>query len=204
MSKFVCKRCLQPLSTKQKLIQHLRKANPCQCVNTQTSDPNADFCVELKGLSFTQINEMLQHFNYSDNVVCVKRVGNQSEDVKANDNDNKEQDEQEMPPKVGYIYKICNDLDDKVYIGSSINPNNRFRQHLLSPSSQKLRDYIEMLGEEGFFLEIIETLEFKDRKDLFEREDYWIERYDAVEDGLNMRYNCSRKMYSIETQNVAN
>ena len=32
--------------------------------------------------------------------------------------------------KIGYIYHIINCIDDKIYVGRTFNPRNRWLQHL--------------------------------------------------------------------------
>ena len=77
------------------------------------------------------------------------------------------------------IYIIKNDINDKVYIGQSINAEERFVQHC-KPSSAKdgslIAKAIQKYGKEHFWMEILE----KQIKNYNEREIYWIEFYNSL------------------------
>lgn len=75
------------------------------------------------------------------------------------------------------IYIIKNDINDKVYIGQSIDPKERFRSHCKKSSDNCLIDKaIQKYGKEHFWYEIIEdfTLEYN------EKEKYWISFYNSI------------------------
>lgn len=70
------------------------------------------------------------------------------------------------------IYKITNKLNGKIYIGQSVNPFNRFKQHCYNKqgSSYKslINEAINKYGKENFLFEILEL----DIENYNEREKY--------------------------------
>lgn len=86
--------------------------------------------------------------------------------------------------QTGYIYKIVNDINNKVYIGQTKQHYlSRFSQHLsharTGKSNHKLARAIRKYGEEHFFIEVIEEI---DITLLDEREIFWISQYHSTED----------------------
>ena len=89
---------------------------------------------------------------------------------------------------MGFIYKITNKLNNKIYIGQTIKTvNKRFQQH----KNNSNKDYFSQIvlykafnkyGIENF---ICETLEEVPNDKLDEREKYWIEFYDSYFNGYN-------------------
>lgn len=79
------------------------------------------------------------------------------------------------------IYKIVNKLNNKVYIGQSIEPENRWKVHKkknLSYIGSALKKY----GEENFTFEVIEWT-----KDYNYREKFWIQKYNSLSpNGYNL------------------
>lgn len=76
-----------------------------------------------------------------------------------------------------YIYKITNNINNKIYIGQSNNPERRWNEHVngydnyISLISQAIHKY----GKEAFTYEIIEETEDYDK-----REQYWISYYNTT------------------------
>ena len=91
------------------------------------------------------------------------------------------------------IYKIENTKNNKVYIGSSKNIDNRFNQHqrlleLNKHHSIKLQaSYNKCKDKSVFVYNIVELVD--DMSKLKDREEYWINKYDAYNNG----YNCTSK-----------
>lgn len=88
----------------------------------------------------------------------------------------------------GYIYKIWNDINDKLYIGKTLSTiEERFRGHCRDKTSRKcekrpLYNAMNKYGEEHFHIELIEEC---DIDLLSQRECYWIEFYNAYHNGYN-------------------
>ena len=91
---------------------------------------------------------------------------------------------------MGYIYKITNDINDKVYIGkTTVSIEERWRWHLCAQSVKnrrtrsKLYDAMNKYGRDKFHIEAIEECQ---NADLDERECYWIEKCDSMRNGYNL------------------
>lgn len=75
------------------------------------------------------------------------------------------------------IYIIFNDLNDKVYIGQSINSEERFKSHCKGNYDNSIIDAaIQKYGKEHFWYEVLETK----IANYNEREKYWIEFYNSL------------------------
>lgn len=87
---------------------------------------------------------------------------------------------------MGYIYKIYNDINEKVYIGqTSLTVEHRFKEHLTKAKTKErenlpLYNAMKKYGIEHFFVETIEKTD-----NLQEREKYWIQYYDSYNNGYN-------------------
>lgn len=87
---------------------------------------------------------------------------------------------------MGFIYKITNDINDKVYIGqTSLTVEHRFKEHLikahgLERQNLPLYNAMRKYGVEHFQVETIEETD-----NLNEREKYWIAQYNSYENGYN-------------------
>lgn len=92
------------------------------------------------------------------------------------------------------IYKIENTLNGMIYIGQSVHIERRFQEHIIkSHNSQKIDKAINEYGVENFQFSIIEQCL---KKDLDNREDYWIQYYQCL---YPKGYNVVEKNQSIHT-----
>ena len=85
----------------------------------------------------------------------------------------------------GYIYIITNDINNKVYIGQTINPLNvRFREHINKSKHHRSKFYnaIQKYGEEHFRIRAIEEC---DAKLLNEKEKFYIKKHNSFHNGYN-------------------
>lgn len=87
----------------------------------------------------------------------------------------------------GYIYKIINIINNKVYIGQTKQSiEQRFCQHKSharnNRNNHKLGNAIRKYGDENFIIEKIEECNYNDLND---RERYWIKKYNSIENGYN-------------------
>ena len=77
------------------------------------------------------------------------------------------------------IYIIKNDINNKVYIGQSVNAEQRFVQHCKISSAKEnslIAKAIQKYGKEHFYFELLET----QIVNYNEREKYWIEYYNSL------------------------
>ena len=81
------------------------------------------------------------------------------------------------------IYKITNP-NGKIYVGQSINIENRLKQHRFGHDGKKTRIYnsIKKYGWDSHTIDILEECEIEL---LNERERYWQEYFNSFEKGLN-------------------
>ena len=90
----------------------------------------------------------------------------------------------------GYIYKIVNTVNDKVYIGLTTKTvEERFRDHLnacTERAKKKIHLYaaMQLYGKDKFSAIQIDTAETIE--ELSNKERYWIQYYDAIKNGYNM------------------
>lgn len=91
------------------------------------------------------------------------------------------------------IYKITNKLNNKVYIGQSIDIEKRWEAHKFYSYNEKtaLQLAFKKYGVSNFNFEIIEKC---DKEKLNEREQYWIKFYNSYgENGYNMNFGGENK-----------
>jgi len=92
--------------------------------------------------------------------------------------------------KNGKIYKITNKVNELIYIGSTVqNLNYRFSSHIsawkYNKNTSKLYNAFSEIGIENFNIVLIENFPCVNKRQLEERETYYIQLYDSVEKGYN-------------------
>ena len=99
------------------------------------------------------------------------------------------------------IYKIENQVNQKVYIGQSTNIATRWRRHRSEANnlnnSYPLYRAMRKYGLENFSFEIIEECS---REDLDSRERYWIKKFDSYYNGYNQTSGGQNGGASISLQ----
>lgn len=89
-------------------------------------------------------------------------------------------------PNVSGIYKIYSPDDvDTVYVGSSVNLRNRIYQHFHQLT--KGRHHSKSLQESNIDKLVFEIVEECSVEELYDRECFWIEHYDAIHNGHNSK-----------------
>ncbi len=89
---------------------------------------------------------------------------------------------------MAYIYKITNDINNKVYIGkTNQSVDRRFAQHRKDCQKKRyekrpLYDAINKYGIDHFYVDVIEECDASDAGD---REQYWISQYNSYHNGYN-------------------
>ena len=87
---------------------------------------------------------------------------------------------------MGYIYKIVNDVNNKVYVGLTTRSlKQRWKEHTIYNINDDslIHRAMRKHGVEHFFMELIEECE---DNILQEREKYWINYYNSYQCGYNM------------------
>ena len=89
----------------------------------------------------------------------------------------------------GKIYAIRNRIDDKIYIGSTVDRlSKRFRGHMRdarNQSNRKIYSHFNAIGWENCYIELLDEDEFKSKEALRAREQKWIRENDTMNNGLN-------------------
>ena len=88
------------------------------------------------------------------------------------------------------IYQILNKSNGKSYIGSSLDIKSRWREHVSSMTNGnsgcvKLQRAWDKYGEEVFEFNIIEIVP-ANKIELYKREQYYIDKFDSVNNGYNI------------------
>ena len=89
---------------------------------------------------------------------------------------------------IGKVYIIRNRINNKIYIGKTIqNIKDRWYKHLDKWSNcTKLKSAMDELGRNNFYIEILEdNIPYSS---LDEKEKYYIELYDSISNGYNIKY----------------
>ena len=97
-------------------------------------------------------------------------------------------------PYVGYIYKYS--FMGKSYIGSTNDINKRQTEHETN-STYKFGKAILKIGLDKFTFDILETVNYYDRADLYEIENNYIIKYDSIHNGFNSRRNLKTEQVDI-------
>lgn len=113
---------------------------------------------------------------------------------------------------MGYIYKITNNINQKVYIGKTLRTiQERWKQHIVSSQRLQHKDRplyraFNKYGIDNFSIEIIE--EISDVDLINQRECYWIQYYNSFHYGYNATKGGEGKaianyelIYSLYTNN---
>mgnify|MGYP001567168099 CR=1 FL=1 len=105
--------------------------------------------------------------------------------------------------KIQGIYKIVNKINNKIYIGQSINIEERFKQHKRSLNKYlkyPLYRAFKKYGIENFEFIIIE--EVINIRDLDQREQYWLDHYQSYlpKKGYNLAIGAKGVIHSEESK----
>ena len=95
---------------------------------------------------------------------------------------------------IGYIYTIKNTVNLKQYVGQTINPKRRWIKHKsalkhLTHDSKHLQRAWNLYGFSSFVFNIIETVDFTHKKQLTQRERFWIKKLKSC--NSNFGYNIN-------------
>lgn len=93
-----------------------------------------------------------------------------------------------MTGRTGKIYKIVNDINNKVYVGQTIQSLKlRFQKHCryYDEPYMVIAKAIRKYGKEHFKIELLEEIPNCSQEQLNDREIYWIAYYDSYHNGYN-------------------
>lgn len=111
---------------------------------------------------------------------------------------------------MGIIYKATNNINNKVYIGQTIQPLNTrksiHKYHALNDNSKEYKNNhfynaIRKYGWENFSWEVIDTADTYEELDNKER--YWINHYDSINNGYNIRIGGTFNDYQSDKFAIA-
>jgi len=105
-----------------------------------------------------------------------------------------------MSDRIYSIYKITNQINQKVYIGQTSNLKGRIAQHFsINSPCRRLKNSIKKYGRENFKVDVIETCQTIDECN--RKEIHWIIFYDSMnsDKGYNLKSGGDNKFHSTET-----
>lgn len=97
-----------------------------------------------------------------------------------------------------YIYKIENDINNKVYVGKTLRtPERRFKEHCNDAFTRKcekrpLYSAMRKYGIEHFHISILEECS---EEEINDKEQYWIQQLNSYHNGYNATYGGDGKPY---------
>ena len=105
-----------------------------------------------------------------------------------------------------WIYKITNIQNNKIYIGQSIRPiEDRFHRHINDALNNILDTHfaraIRKYGKDSFTIEEIDSA--NSQEELTQKEQYWIQYYNSVQEGYNetdVTSKCGGNTYQSKTK----
>ena len=99
--------------------------------------------------------------------------------------------------KTCIIYLITNTVNDKVYIGQTTNDiTTRFKQHC-NTKYTKLGKAISNIGKSKFSISVLED-NILDLDSLAEREQYYINKYNSINNGYNSSKATRSQVKNLE------
>ena len=107
---------------------------------------------------------------------------------------------------MGFIYKLKNNINNKIYIGCTTTPlSKRLSLHIKrskNNKNNKLYNSIRKYSIDNFTMELIEEC---DDDIIFEREKYYIKLFDSYDNGLNSTFGgegCPGYHHTEETKEL--
>jgi len=102
-----------------------------------------------------------------------------------------------------YIYKIT--IDDKNYIGSCRNPNERLLQHIKRNNNGKYKHLKLYKSFDYCNFNIIEIIEDIDDNNLVKLEQNYIDKFDTINNGLNeVKSYLSKEEFKKQHNKISN
>ena len=99
---------------------------------------------------------------------------------------------------MAFIYKIVNDINDKVYVGKTLKtPQERFREHCHESKKKRCekRPLYSAMNKYGIEHFSVETIEECSSEEVDEREQFWVIQYNTLRNGYNATAGGDGKGY---------
>ena len=84
------------------------------------------------------------------------------------------------------IYKIENTVNGKIYIGQAVDVYRRMKKHFWDVDHGNSKYFAQEIKQYGIKAFTACVLEFCEKEKLYERERYYIEKYDSYNNGYNL------------------
>jgi len=101
-----------------------------------------------------------------------------------------------LKPYTGSIYRVS--IFNKSYIGSAKCVKERWAEHKQGKGSSQFIEALKHFGYKAFNWEVLETINYCDKNELYRLEDEYISEYNSIECGFNMRYNIKQNESEIK------
>ena len=123
--------------------------------------------------------------DHSGSTFCSEECKQRNDEERANFS--------ELHRRKEVIYKITNKLNNKCYVGQTCNTVTfRWFQHLYQNNNGNTKFYKELssVSIENWTFEVIEIVQ--PGHNIYEREQYWINFYNSIENGYNSATACKK------------
>lgn len=95
------------------------------------------------------------------------------------------------------VYMISNDTNNKVYIGQTTKSiYERFNEHCICGTSE-IGKSIQSIGKEHFAVSLLDDTA-SNLDELAKLEEFYIQKYNSIENGYNSRPACKSKGMALE------
>jgi hypothetical protein len=87
-----------------------------------------------------------------------------------------------------YIYKVTDNIN-KVYIGSTNTPDQRWVEHFRCTEDSPLHRSMKEVGIHEFEFEVIDTADYIAKESLMKRESVYMNEYNSIETGYTRKHS---------------
>ena len=101
-----------------------------------------------------------------------------------------------LKPYTGSIHRVS--IFNKSYIGSAKCVKERWAGHKQGKGSNQFIEALKHFGYKAFTWEVLGTIHYSDKNELYRLEDKYINEYNNIECGLNMRSNIKQNETEIK------
>ena len=92
-------------------------------------------------------------------------------------------------PHTGHVYSY--EHHGQYYIGSTTDLNKRKQEHRTGTKAgnTKFKKAVNLYGFDNFNYKVLQTIKYSNIRELWELEDYYITKYNSIDNGFNFRFN---------------